>query len=127
MLAGYIDLWCRKSLGRMQLHTVSGTERFESVQELRIDDLDAVFVDLGLGGTHQLLTKTKQGELIPMKAQELSQITIEHNPAIAGFLDQHAEKLYILPLSKGELDKRAEVLYSEDPVKICQFWIELTT
>lgn len=125
-LSQYIDLWCAKSLNSMLVHTDSGTFRLSEVTELLFADDGRVYVDLYMQGSHQLLTYTKTGELVPMKAENLKQITIEHKPSIAKFLEDNQDKLAILPISKEDfIPKVAKLSLDGDRKKLTQFCLDL--
>lgn len=56
-------------------------------------------------GSKQLFTRTRSGEFAPMEAKDLSDISIEHQPAISKFLKDNDEELRILPLSKEKMNR----------------------
>lgn len=93
----YLDRWCRESLYPVQVHTSEGTYALLDVEWLYLREDGSVEVKLDNGKQLRLLTHNLSGELVPMQATSLSDITLEHQPSIAQFLHDSRDELRGLP------------------------------
>ncbi|MFC2471736.1 MAG: hypothetical protein ACFNVI_10100 [Lachnoanaerobaculum gingivalis] len=78
---------------------------FKDVESISIREDKSVMVTIKNKGSKQLFTRTRSGEFAPMEAKDLSDISIEHQPAISKFLKDNDEELRILPLSKEKMNR----------------------
>lgn len=112
----YLNRWCRESLHQVQVHTEDGTHALIEVEWLLLLEDGSVEVRLDNGKQTRLLTHNKAGELVPMEAHSLREITLEHQPSIAQFLHDSRDQLRGLPRLTSIL-KEKQGDYSEEVVE----------
>ena len=104
--SNYSRRWFVDSLEKMLVYTSNDEKHlFKDVESISIREDKSVMVTIKNKGSKQLFTRTRSGEFAPMEAKDLSDISIEHQPAISKFLKDNDEELRILPLSKEKMNR----------------------
>lgn len=90
----FLDDWFDSSLNNIGLLTDMKTFSLRDVVVLDIDTYSGdVFVILHDGSSTKLLTRTAEGDIVPMNATSLKNISIDHSPAIHNILVDKAYQL----------------------------------
>ena len=90
----FMDDWFTRSLNYIDVLTDEGKFKFQDIETLDIDTNSGetfVIVDDGYSAT--LLTRTADGEIVPMNVKTLQNISIDHSPAIHNILVAKADQL----------------------------------
>ena len=91
----FIDDWLNRSLKYIDVLTDEGKFKFKDIETLDIDTQSGeAFVIVGDGYSATLLTRTAEGEIVPMNVKKLQEISIDHSPAIHNILVNKADKLH---------------------------------
>lgn len=120
--SNYINLWFTHSLEKMLVYAENEIFTFKDIQYINLIADGSVMVSIDGKGTKQMFTHTKNGNLVPMKATELSDISIEHQQPITKFIKDNADKLRILPLTEEKIE---EFKNNDDNNKKVEFLLSL--
>lgn len=90
----FIDDWFTRSLYYIDVLTDEGKFKFQDIATLDIDtNSGQVTMIMDDGSSATVLTRTADGEIVPMSVYSLPEISIDHSPAIHNILVDKADKL----------------------------------
>lgn len=90
----FMDDWFTRSLYYIDVLTDEGKFKFQDIGTIDIDTNNGkVSIIMDDGSSATLLTRTANGEIVPMNVKSLPDISIDHSPAIHHILLDKADKL----------------------------------